>query len=60
MTTPKSEWYKSAYNKLYSFLRTKHPEVLEEYREYLKAIKRRVEHGLIILEEKEGFSGAKQ
>jgi len=48
----KPEWYKTAYNKLYSFLRTKHPEVLQEYRYYLKGIKQRLTESIIILDEK--------
>jgi len=52
MTKPKPEWYKSAYSKLYGFLRTKHPEVLEEYRAYLKMVKQRLEQAYLCLEEK--------
>ena len=50
MTRPKPEWYQAAYQKLYGFLRSHHPEVLEEYRAYLKKIERRIKEGLLVLD----------
>ena len=48
MTKAKLEHYKVGYQKLYSFLRCRHPEVLEEYRKYLKEVKERVEKALLV------------
>ena len=39
MTKPIDEWYKNAYNRLYGFLRQKHPEILKEYRQLMKKTK---------------------
>ena len=39
MTKPIDEWYKNAYNRLYGFLRQKHPEILKEYRQLMKQAK---------------------
>ena len=43
----KPQHYQVAYNKLYGFLRRKHPEVLKEYKEYLAEVKKRVEEALL-------------
>jgi hypothetical protein len=47
MTKAKPQHYQVAYNKLYGFLRRKHPEVLKEYKEYLAEVKKRVEEALL-------------
>lgn len=47
----KLEHYKVGYERLYGFLRTKHPEVLAEYRRYLKQVKERIEAALLVGEE---------
>jgi len=47
MTKAKPKHYQVAYNKLYGFLRRKHPQVLEEYKEYLQEVKKRLEEALL-------------
>ena len=32
----KPEWFKNAYNNIYYFLMYKHPDILNEYREWIK------------------------
>jgi len=51
MTKAKPEHYQAGYNRLYGFLRTRHPDILEEYREYLREVKRKVEEALLVAEE---------
>lgn len=51
MTKVKLEYYKTAYEKLYRFLRYRRPEVLNEYREYLRQVKLKVEEALLCAEE---------
>ena len=47
MTRVKIEEYKVEYQQLYAFLRGKHPEILKEYQEYLKEVRRKVEEALL-------------
>ena len=51
---PKLEHYKTGYQRLYGFLRARHPEVLKEYRVYLGEIKKRVEQAILALENPHG------
>jgi len=44
--------FKIAYNKLYGFLRQRHPEVLEEYRQFLKDVEAKVREALLATEAK--------
>jgi hydrogenase maturation factor HypE len=48
MSEVKPEYYKAAYNKLYAYLRNKHPEILREYTAKLKKAKEEAEN-LVIL-----------
>jgi len=49
MAKVKDRWYKAAYQKLYGFMRSKHPEILQEYRDYLLEVKRRIQEGIDVL-----------
>ena len=39
MTETKPEHYKVAYNRLYGYIRHRHPEVLQEYRDFIQKAK---------------------
>ena len=51
MSKVKPEHYKNAYTKLYNFLRTRHPEILKEYRQYVKEVKKKAQEMLLMPEE---------